>query len=517
MWSYLPVAIRFVGQDDIHGVSGVALMDEVDGEVVDHFILTIGFFSTKNYKILITSNYQYLPDTVDWYPVSLIHQYALNEHPQVVEKIHFFKNNNFKLLPYDAVNDNTYKLKNLSILKLKIKNLDFLQKKLFKPIDFNQQFIETGDKFTINSFPFNFTNSLLFSNFVSKGSINYILDNIGYLSDVKYLENTVGSIVNTIDHGSVGLILGQLSKLNGDGDLTFILSWKVIWHYLNGKSMKDVMSSGGLSGILLPSNPESLANGRVPLTPPSTPQTVKNYNSSVFAILLSNDKLCKWGSCIYYKPGVFITNNHVIDDFHQFNCQIFINETYSIDVAFEKIKVPFKDLDLCFIFVDETVDLLSIEPVKTVTTSYDLGDEVSTIGYGLFINKSWLNPLKSSGYINCKMDLPVLDNQPKVNSIVITSSSCWNGSSGGGLFNKNNEFIGLICCNAQVKVPKFDDQGNFVNNTEKVEKLSTFSLILPIAIIDYCYQNPKCINPDIINVWLLNSFHNDVFIELSKL
>lgn len=508
MWSFLPVAIRFVGHDDIYGVSGVVLVQEEGGEMIDHFILTIGYFPKGNYKILVTSNYQYLPDTVNWYPAILHQSYALNEHPQVAEKIHFFKNHDFKLLPYDTVksNNNTYQLNNLTILQLKLRNLDLLDTNSFKPMTFDDDSIAIGDPLTINSFPFNFTNSLLFSNFISRGTINYKLDGVGYLTDVKYLENTLGAIVNTTNDTSVGLILGQLSKLNGDGDLTLILSWNVIWHYLQGKSMKDVMSSGGLSATL----------SQLPSTPPPTPVKQHTYNSSVFPILQSNNKNSKWGSCIYYKPGVFITNNHVIDDFTSFTCQIFIKEDRPLSVKFENIKTPFKELDLSFILVDKSLDLVGVDPIKPAV-NYNLGDEVSTIGYGLFFNKSWLNPLKSWGHITCKMALPIVDNQPKVNSIIVTSSSCWNGSSGGGLFNLNRELIGLICCNAQVKVPTFDNQGNFINNVDKVEKLSTFALILPIEIIDYCFEDPRVINPDIINLWLLNSFHNDIIVESSKL
>jgi hypothetical protein len=297
--------------------------------------------------------------------------------------------------------------------------------------------------------------------------------------------------------------MGQFSKLNGDGDLTIILSWDTIWHFLLGKTMKYVLSSGGISAeqAIVPHNNRC--------------QSV-TCEFPVYAILLSNSKQKKWGSCIYYKPGVFVTNNHVINDLTQLKGEIYLSNSVTIPITMEKIYIPFSELDLAFIYIDNTYDLSCLTPVKT-TANYDIGDSVSSIGYGLFFNENWLKPIESKGTINCRFELPLQNSGRPTNSIIITSSSCWNGSSGGGLFNSQNELIGLICCNAQVKVPSFDDEGKFITNTEKVEKLSEFSLVLPIEVIDYCFTRPKSINPDVTSIWQLNSFHNDVIVESSKL
>jgi len=494
------VAVRFIAHDDIYAVSGVYLIEEENNQIIDQFVLTIGYFPKANYKILITSNRQPFPETVNWYPGGVQQTYHLNEHPSLMEKIHFFNNSHFKFLPHDTISHNNHN--NLCLFKLKVHDLSFIAANKFLSIDFNSENVEIGDAITINSFPFNFTNSLLFSNFISKGTINYKLDNVSFLSDVKYLENTIGAIVN-YDLGSVGLIMGHFSKLNGDGDLTIILSWDTIWHFLSGKTMKYVLSSGGISAeqAVVPStNPSQLVSSEFP----------------VYAILLSNSTTKKWGSCIYYKPGVFVTNNHVINDLKQFKGEIFLSNSVTIPIRMVNIYTPFSELDLAFIYIDNTHDLSHLTPVNT-TTNYDIGDPVSSIGYGLFFNENWLKPVESKGTINCRFELPLQDSGRPTNSIIITSSSCWNGSSGGGLFNNKNELIGLICCNAQVKVPSFDDKGEFVTNTEKVEKLSEFSLVLPIEVIDYCFTRPESINPDVTSIWQLNSFHNDVIVESSKL
>lgn len=642
MYHFIPVAIRHKGKDTTNATSGLLLM-----EGNDHFILTITHFPV-NGSFTITTNHQ-LPDTVNWYPSSLVSSYSLIKHPQVFEQLKFFKKR-FNLVPADCYSDeqsnkswhrsDTSRYQDLRLVKLRVRDLrgllrvngglggdlnggldsngvtgglrgdspvdlsgrlsnntligsnglasgfskdsqsdlrdehslnhgflahnslksnflagngsldnsltilknssfvkDYLTNFLNSPnsnatltfksksSSINQAFLDSlklsptenksnfsyprpisfdppsvGDSFTIPSFPFNFTNSLLFSNFISKGTINYKLHETFFLSDVKYLENTVGAPVIT-SNGSAGLVLGQLIKSNGDGDLTIILPWSIIWHFLNNLPMNDVFSSGGLSAEELISPKEFLQN--------------EKRLDLVFPILLSNNKSSKWGSCIYYKKGVFITNNHVINDLDEkLNCTIFINSHYKLHIKPNQINTPFKDLDLSFINVETSN--IPATPI-TKAENYFLGEDVSSIGYGLFFNSSNLNPLKSAGHISCTFELPVIENGPKVNSVIVTSSSCWNGSSGGGLFNENNEFIGLICSNAQVKVPSFDSKGKFLNNTDKIEKLAKFSLIIPIEIIDHCFLNPNNINGKIINLWLLNSYHNDILVESSKL
>ena len=81
----------------------------------------------------------------------------------------------------------------------------------------------------------------------------------------------------------------------------------------------------------------------------------------------------------------------------------------------------------------------------------------------------------------------------------------------------------MICSNANVKLPlPFNNIGK--GKDDRFEKVPSFSFILPIQIIEYCYYMILC-NQDttqinlegLINLWNLKSLHQDILLESSKL
>lgn len=105
-----------------------------------------------------------------------------------------------------------------------------------------------GDQVTIVSSPFNFTNSLIFHQFTTTARIVYKVhahehdaDDVNaagdyWLSDAAYMENMAGGaviekplnadITNGSENKLVGLVLGNLRKINGDGNLMVIIPMK---------------------------------------------------------------------------------------------------------------------------------------------------------------------------------------------------------------------------------------------------------------------------------------------------
>ncbi|KAK6203389.1 uncharacterized protein RJT21DRAFT_113296 [Scheffersomyces amazonensis] len=548
-WLYLPVSIRLISKDETHAVSGIHLILRLNNSVKCDFVLTINYIpNVESYKILISdgpdidNDHSNTKDIVSWYPGKVDEHIGLcHSQNQLRKYLSYFKRNGFNLIPYDIANGNrTRNFENLELVKINILDGDFKlklinQSSLYKSISFDNK-VYKGLPITITSSPFNFTNSMIFANFLSNGSINYIFkDQIGYLSDIKYLENMLGGVVhNSENNMSIGLVMGSIKKLNGDGDLTFILSWDIIWNSLITYDKRICH----YSPVLLKLNRlSSIA---------SIESTSTIINPSVFPITIRNTRSSSWGSCIYYNDTTIITNFHVLQPFigkENIRCEIYLSSSLILTITNDdEIITPFDGIDLSFIkLCPSNIFILhsksSLKPV-TKSESYSIGQRVCSRGFGLFNNLTHISPLQSEGIINSKILLPLTKKSPKTSCMIITSSSCWNGSSGGGLFlKKSNDFIGLICSNAQIKIPNLLDENYDPKarikypdgkDDDLIEKLSKFSLVLPIEVIDYCYNHTIFKSPQstilipeidsrIKDIWQLKGFHQDIVISSTKL
>ncbi|EGV62217.1 hypothetical protein CANTEDRAFT_115683 [Yamadazyma tenuis ATCC 10573] len=180
----------------------------------------------------------------------------------------------------------------------------------------------------------------------------------------------------------------------------------------------------------------------------------------------------------------------------------------------DEINTTFKDLDLCFIRLSLTnqFKLRSAGKVPaTYTRAYDVGDMVKTTGYGLFFNPKYLQPIESYGRIMVKQHLKLQDTDSHTTPVlVVTSASCWNGSSGGGLF-KDEKLVGLICSNAQIKVH------NPNTNDFHTEKLPKLCFILPVEVVLACFAvatqsyREFGLNLEVKNAWNLVDNHRTRF------
>lgn len=514
-WRYIPICIRLISKNDTHSYSGINLiLQDNQGNVVVDYSLTINHIPVtqlkNNFTIYVTLSQLIDQVNVNWLTAEYSYDIPIVSKAGDVlyDFLHYFELHGFKLLPNDLIQNNN--LNSINLLGLRLKNplYSVVGLKNYNQIEFNHHGSKL-EEINLESFPFNFTNPLLFSSFQSSGHLNYVindkLSSVAYLSDIKYLENMVGSVVFKSNLSqSFGLLMGNLKKLNGDGDLLLILSWSRILSLIVHKFRnKLLLSSINLNKTL-------------------AVETVSNQ--SVLPITISNDSSGYWGSCIYYNSSTLITNTHVvqplIDDPKRHSAIIHLPLNNLIKLSADDVlKTPFQNLDLTFITLStrnmNRVRKL-IKPISFPSKHSQIGDKVNTIGYGLFFNPRSVTPIQSSGTLLTQYSLPYFPESDPKPVISITSSSCWNGSSGGGLFNSNDELIGIICSNATVRLPDFKEDGQIING--ELEKLLKFCLALPTELIKEAYkfidnEIPENLNDKIDTIWNLQSYHNDVMVN----
>lgn len=496
-WVYAPISVRIKSQDQVVAHSGVHLRLLRNNEPVVQLNFTVSalpqkMLTSNQSQFYLTSESLVSDEEIKWYETKLdFIADPVTDIPGFQSFLQSFKNSGFRLLPQEyttsALSVNIISLKSVNVPIQNLQPIKFVQSSQHSPIQ-------------ILGFPFNFTNPVLFSNFRLNGFINHISP-FGYLSDIKYIDNLLGAVANTSQDldpmESLGLVLTNLRKFNGDGDLIFILSWNVIWQLID-KHFKSQVSRPTINKL---SNTGTLA------------QTPSVYtNKSILPILLSNPTSLSWGTCIVLDNEYLITNHHVLKGVG--DRLVYLSPENVMDVS-EDTVYDFKLIDLSFIKLSlknqfKLKNCNLFQPI-TYTLDYSVNDEVTTVGYGLFFNHEKLTPIHSQGHILAKQALR-FHNNSKVTSLVITSAGCWNGSSGGGLF-KGQNLLGLICSNAQI------NQINLDTNQEFSEKLTKFCFILPIEIIMICFEHIKqnqqvAINEEFLQWWGLATTHTDTFIDL---
>lgn len=482
-WKYTPISVRFLSTNSFAS-SGVSLILTDGMHVVEEYNLTITTIPQailNKCQIVVTNDSlsKHQTNEITWYETNIAFNFSLD-----IDDIQSFRSHGFKFVPQDHPNNTSPCLLNLSGTTPLHKHL-----KQYKPI----AFVDVQDYVPIEIFayPFSFTNPLVFSKFKIHGHINYF-NNVGYLSDIKYLENILGGVVNLATKSqvdqSIGMVVSNLRKFNGDGDLTYIISWKVIWSTINFPNDFRLNKLLGLYEV----------------------QPNIKANTSIVPIFVNNTHQT-WGSCIIFNSQYLITNHHVLKPTFTTKSQVTVKISNDIITLTEDddIITPF-NADLSFIRLSsENQSKLANSaniPVE-YTTDYDIHDDVQAISYGLFCDVS---PLVTFGHIQAIKSLPLESTHGPIStrSLLISSASCWNGSSGGALF-KQGKMIGIICSNAQVKFLDLN------TNTQLLEKLTKLSFILPIDLILKFFEPTKYkVLVDFEHLWNLIPFHKDVIAKL---
>lgn len=504
-WKYSPLSVRLISKqdaNDIHSFTGVSLVLEDANTELLLYELTISCVpNIDDFDIYVSSASEVSKSgDISWYKCGVKFEIsAVDEEFRIF--LEYFKNAGFSFLPMNQFS---------SSLLFNVVCLDIRHS--FGPrIPIN--FVETNkyDPIEIVSFPFHISNPILFSDFKLSGHINYITP-FGYFTDIRYIDNTVGGVVNLYQkecssHESLGLVMSNLKKTNGDGDLMFILSWSRIWSLISKFYPKnDHIPSPRINKLF-----GSVINYSEP-----------EAKSSVLPVVIDLTYRQTWGSCVLLNHEYLVTNYHVIAPYLDYpsKAKIYLNTTDFLELTKEdKMITVFKEIDLAFIRLSLTNQFMIANKDHhplAYTLDYDINDTVHSVGYGLFFNSKLIKPIDSHGILLAKRTSKLQETDTlRIPSMIITSASCWNGSSGGALL-KQDKLIGLICSNAQIK--SFD-----VNLNEfKSEKVSRLCFILPIEVILECFKMVKhktkfLLNYEFKNLWNLQDKFKDYYIDSYKL
>lgn len=527
MWLCTSACIRIVDTrtDAVsHALSAIYIVDTQESGPSDSFCLSISHLPPEavdsTHKMCVAAPHLHGNGDVVWLAASnlwLVPVFSASNDP-LYEYLKHALQSGFNFLPLDSLAGNSMLLL-LNLIKVLCRNIyTEANRDLFRP--FTPSLVSTLDPIIVRSSPFNFTNASMFADFVSSGNVNYTFQDgntlCGLLSDVKYLENMSGAMVTTPQDRAVGLLLGNLRKLNGDGDLLVIVPWErllQLFDKINPGSSKrrlptSVISSQQTMGSIMPVQ-NAIAGGR-----------------SVLPLTLSRgDHGMSWGSCILLNSKTLVTNFHVIRPYLEekgINCEIQTQKSVVRLDNTDEVIVPFKSLDLAFIQLSQKHQnqLAHVKPPSlSFSSGLKIGDRVLSSGYGLLLNRDFADPIQSAGHVSSKLELKPFHDSPKIPCMLITSSSCWNGSSGGGLFNERGCLVGIICSNAQVFVPALN--GDVISKTEKVP---LFCLSIPLELILECYQKKVVesvgnytLDSRVEKAWKLETFHQDIFEREAKL
>ncbi|KAH3660017.1 hypothetical protein OGAPHI_007222 [Ogataea philodendri] len=325
--------------------------------------------------------------------------------------------------------------------------------------------VEVGDECLLEASPFSST-SHVFHGYTSTATICYKKGGV-YLSDLKYLENMEGGVV-TVDGSIIGVVMGVLRKLDGQGNLMIVLS----------------LSHGELAEF-------GLCSAQLP--------TMAPLNEFPFVVGISGklDGTRYWGSGVIVKDNMIATNRHVVFSGNQLAQDLALHyrgNTIELGklVAGVDVLVPFDGqlCDLCFIKKNLAFDSVAKLPNELTISNaassleilLDLKDNsrrlmrTKSVAYGLFCDSLHLHPLISRGCINSVVELKHLfrNIQQEIQCLTVSSSSCWSGSSGGALLNKKNELLGLMSSNGR---------------TASGETLTKLTLVIPIQLVVLGYYD----------------------------
>lgn len=501
MWTWVPICVRLISNNDVHAVSGIQVDFQHNGTSTSLWLTVspVPVSTLDEYELYVASGDTINEQTVVWISARYHLHHALTKNEKFRLFLSQFLTNGFSLFPHNSVTSHEPEV---SLLALQPKDRGANRTTLGPGEKLQFGSAASQAEIVITSYPFSFTNPVLFSNFQSHGFINYAdIDNgtpLAYLSDTRYLENMAGGMVQLTDFSSIGLVIGNLRKRNGDGDLILVCGWHLLADYLSKIFGSDAISD---TPIVLESRTDTIP---------------------VFPIVVGNSTSRSWGTCTYVS-SVLATNYHVLKPYIEATdssatCTIYVHGSKKIHLSVEdNIITPFPELDLTFIFLSPR-HLAALGKVRDLKpSSSDVNSTAYSVGYGLFFSQRQTAPLLAKGHISALSSLPFTIDESPIETMIVTSAPCWNGSSGGALVDSENNLVGIICSNAQVRIPEVAG-----TTTGRTEKLCTFCMCLPIALVLRSLESCKALmspqlNPDIAKLWTLSAIHKDVIESGPKL
>lgn len=514
-WLYIPVTIHLENKVDysshLQAVSGVYIYDTVSQNY--HIITICNVPDLERYKIKFTCSSLITSTVVTWFPLSIEKAVSIcNPTPfrstnnggmepllRFIEIL--VQENNFKYKPgqsHHGITVVSFKLNKRSMFSQPLFSVD-----LFKALVFEDSTrVTTPAKIKIQCCPFSLTNTPMFVNYQILGAMNYKLeDSSAFLTDTKYLDDTIGGMV-TLQHSksSIGLISGSFSKMNGDGDLMLIISWNFILQALKFQDLPSVnfIQSSSIKSQIASATLTSEFERKFGHYDPT---------DSVVRICSQTVNCLYWGSGVVISHDWIITNSHVLKQDLLIGLEINVPSRPDIKITLDDVIIyqsPLMGFDLSFIKLrSPNFDLI---PTRLASSfSYNdpvyISQPVKTIGHGLFYSRhpQELKPFHSEGIVNTIRNTPLDSyNTTSFPAMLIVSAGCWNGSSGGGIFNEGNELVGIMTSN-----------GKLSNG----EILPNFTLGIPVTVIEKAFYmllnglTPVDYSTVVEQLWSLRNTH----------
>lgn len=503
-WWYTPVTIHcssVTNESTIeHAISGVYLFNKF---TENYFVLSLTSVSgVSNYTFKFTSQDLISSKEINWLPLVLNDVKSVKLDKENGSFIHFVQglvnNAGFQFKPH--------RLQDLCILTFKLgvplvdPSIPLFDQKNLLPLNMVPATgINIPYKVEISCCPFSLTNAAVFIGYKHHGSVNYkIGKGSGYLSDCRYMDDIVGGLVGLDgDNESIGLVAGSLTKVNGDGDLLSIISWSTITKLLD---YPDFYLEKSTVALTTQSTSGSLS------------EQLPSEVSSVVRISIETKKGEHfWGSGVIISESFIITNEHVLKYDELKSLTVSVPSDQYLRITMKDVEIigsPIKGYDISFIRLKKPNH--SLYPARLCTNSQSqveslkVGKLVKSIGYGLFYkHENPLVPFYSEGRINSLASLEIEEGCQEL-ALVLVSAGCWNGSSGGGMFNENDELIGIMTSNGKLS------NGEIIPN---------FTFMIPITIIEKCLF--KIANSlaqmnatqKVMDLWTLKNTHVNKFVD----
>lgn len=322
----------------------------------------------------------------------------------------------------------------------------------------------------IQSSPFSDVNAALFMGYVTEGVVSYVgSEEINgkqvahtVLVDSRYLDGMEGGIVCTEVAGrrlgpSLGLVAGRLQKRNGEGSLTLVIPWSEI--------IPAVHQAGNVVSDVFKSLQDAAAAGDGPR--PFGEVSRNRYSGVVVVQSRIKGGRKVWGSGVIVGPDLVVTNKHVVKDY--LGIEIWLEKYTRRHVM--AVSEPLEGVDLVFLRLTKNLPG-KYKPVPLSLTAKP-GSQVYSVGYGLFYPQKLgpaLQPLYSQGVIANEGKAQLLAGKDEHgSSMLVSTAACWNGSSGGALFNEEHQLVGIMASNARDE------------STGKI--MQDMSFVIPSAVI----------------------------------
>jgi S1-C subfamily serine protease len=358
-----------------------------------------------------------IKETIEWSPATII---STHEIPLTAKLINSLTPN-YQLLPSDEHGSS----------KITVSVLQFLDNIVvsLKPLKIGWP--SSGAQMVVESAPFALVNPAVFLGYLSSGTINYVSTVLGsygvplpvaILTDMKFLEGMEGGIAYDNKNCILGLVAGCLQKCTKEGSMTVIVPFDLIVE--------------AISSVV-----------RVPVSDSGVIRTREPAFHGVATVLVDKPGGVRmWGSGMLLDTNTLVTNLHVVKDHRKIT--IWFSKWDKVEARFAG--APIKGLDLAFLNLAQPCELKSVEISNKTPVP---GTKVRSIGYGIFYPHgmgSTVEPLHSEGIISKVIHLPLTTDSKARPAMMISSAGCWNGSSGGGVFDvSDGRLLGMMTSNGR--------------------------------------------------------------------